>query len=158
MSVDELKIRVYDINVRLFGVFFPAPKMPIVMPFWNHPGVGISSRLAEESLKHLDLLHEVTEPSAPPKVEESPAHSIIRERIAGLLERAAVEERSARVQAEDVYLFQTGMASIYLPHQWLVRKFGGTTVLFGFAFHSTIHVLKEGKQWNVVLEWGNMLL
>jgi cystathionine gamma-synthase len=143
MSADELKIRVFDIDVRLFGVFFPAPKTPVVMPFWNHPGVGISSRLAEESLKHLDLLHEVTASSAPPKLEETPAHSIIRERIAGLLERATSEDRSAKVQAEDVYLFQTGMASIYLPHQWLVSKFGGTTVLFGFAFHSTIHVFED---------------
>jgi cystathionine gamma-synthase len=144
MSADELSIRVFDIDVRLYAVFFPAPKTPVVMPFWSHPGVGISSRLAEESLKHLDLLHEVTDGSSPPKVVESPAHAIIRERIAGLLERAPADPpRKEKVKPDDVYLFQTGMASIYLPHQYLLSKFNGTTVLFGFAFHSTIHVFED---------------
>lgn len=144
LSADELSIHVFDIDVRLYAVFFPAPKTPVMMPFWSHPGVGISSRLAEESLKHLDLLHEVTDDSAAPKVVESPAHGVIRERIAGLLERAPADPpRKAKVTSDDVYLFQTGMASIYLPHQYLLRKFNGTTVLFGFAFHSTIHVFED---------------
>lgn len=114
------------------------------MPFWVNPGVGISSRLAEENLKHLPLLHEVTDDSAPPPVEESPTHVILRERIAGLLERAPADPpRKAKVTADDVYLFQTGMASIYLTHQYLLSKFNGTTVLFGFAFHSTILVFED---------------
>lgn len=88
MSADEIAVRIFDIDVRIYAVFFPAPKMPFVMPFWNHPGVGVSSRLAEGSLKHLDLLHEVTSvpDTAAPKVVESPAHAILRERIAELLE------------------------------------------------------------------------
>ena len=35
------------------------------------------------------------------------------------------------------------MSSIYLPHRYLLSKFNGTTVLFGFAFHSTIHVFED---------------
>jgi cystathionine gamma-synthase len=144
LSANELSIRIFDIDVRLFAVFFPAPKTPVMMPFWSHPGVGISSRLAEESLKHLDLLHEVSGDTPAPEVVESPAHAIIRERIAGLLERATVDPpRKEKVKPEDVYLFQTGMASIYLPHRYLLSKFNGTTVLFGFAFHSTIHVFED---------------
>lgn len=134
----------FDIDVRLFAVFFPAPKTPALMPFWSHPGLGISSRLAEESLKHLELLHEVSGGSPAPEVVESPAHGIIRERIAGLLERAPADPpRKEKVKPEDVYLFQTGMASIYLPHRYLLSKFNGSTVLFGFAFHSTLHVFED---------------
>jgi cystathionine gamma-synthase len=144
LSADQISVRVFDIDVRLYGVFFPAPKTLVVMPFWNHPGVGISSRLAEESLKHLDLLHEVISDSPAPKVVESPAHAILRERIAGLLERAPAEPpRKEKVKPDDVYLFQTGMASIWLPHQYLLSKFNATSVLFGFAFHSTIHVFED---------------
>ena len=144
LSPSELKIRIFDIDVRLFAVFFPAPKTPALMPFWSHPGLGVSSRLAEESLKHLELLHEVSEDSPPPEVVESPAHAIIRERVAGLLERAPADPpRKENVKPEDVYLFQTGMASIYLPHRYLLSKFNGPTVLFGFAFHSTLHLFED---------------
>ena len=90
MAPDELTIKVLDINLRLWAVFFPMPRTPQVMPFWMNPGVGISSRLAEESLKHLDSLHEVTdlESTPAPKVEVSPADGVLRERIAGLMERS----------------------------------------------------------------------
>ncbi|KAG0648231.1 O-succinylhomoserine (thiol)-lyase [Hyphodiscus hymeniophilus] len=145
LSAEEIAVRIFDIDVRLYGVFFPAQKTPVLMPFWSHPGVGISSRLAEESLKHLDLLHEVVSDDSPaPKLADSPAHAVLRERIAGLLERATADPpRKDKVKPDDVYLFQTGMASIWLPHQYLLSKFNGTTVLFGFAFHSTIHVFED---------------
>ena len=140
-----MSVRVFDIDVRLYGVFFPIPKTPVLMAFWSHPGVGISSRLAEESLKHLDLLHEVTSDDSPaPKIGESSTHGIIRERIAALLERAPADPpRAEKVKPDDVYLFQTGMASIWLTHQYMLSKYKGTSVLFGFAFHSTIHVFED---------------
>lgn len=87
LSPDEISIRVFNIHVRLYVVFFPGQKMPIVFPFWMNAGVGISSRVAEDCLKHVDLLKEVTDDSPAPKVEEVPAQGIIRERIATLLER-----------------------------------------------------------------------
>ncbi|KAL2065727.1 hypothetical protein VTL71DRAFT_3397 [Oculimacula yallundae] len=143
LASEDVTIKVLDINVRFYAVFFPLAKMPIVIQFWINPGVGISSRLAEESLKHLDLLHEVTEDEPAPVVEISPADKIIRERIAGLLERAPIAPRKAPVTAEDVFLFQTGMASIYTVHQFLLGKYNLKTVLFGFAFHSTPHVFED---------------
>lgn len=63
--------------------------MPIVFPFWINAGVGISSRVAEDCLKLVDLLHEVSESDPAPTSEESAAQGVIRERIAGLLERVS---------------------------------------------------------------------
>ncbi|KAH7333352.1 pyridoxal phosphate-dependent transferase [Rhexocercosporidium sp. MPI-PUGE-AT-0058] len=143
LAPEDITIKLLDINVRFYAVFYPITKMSIVAQFWINPGVGISSRLAEESLKHLDLLHEVTEDEPAPIVEISPADKILRERIAGLLERAPIAPRKAQVMAEDVYLFQTGMASIYTLHQFLLSKYNAQSVLFGFAFHSTPHIFED---------------
>ncbi|KAG4433980.1 hypothetical protein IFR05_010529 [Cadophora sp. M221] len=143
LAPEDIVVKVLDINVRLYAVFFPIQKMPIVVQFWINPGVGISSRLAEESLKHLDLLREVTNDEPAPTVEISLADKILRERIAGLLERATIAPRKAPVTAQDVYLFQTGMASIYTVHQFLLSKYNAQTVLFGFAFHSTPHIFED---------------
>jgi cystathionine gamma-synthase len=71
-------------------VFFPADRFQVVWPFWINAGVGISSRLAEDCVKHVDLLHEVTESDPAPEQEESVAHGVLRERIAGLLERVRI--------------------------------------------------------------------
>ena len=91
LSPDELETRIYDVEglVRLYVVFFPAQKLPVVWPFWILAGVGISSRLAEDCLKNIELLREVRESDPAPKVEESKAQSVLRERIAGLMERVS---------------------------------------------------------------------
>ena len=145
LSPSEINTKVLDINIRLYAVFFPLRKFAGVTPFWINPGVGISSRLAEKSLKHIDLLHEVTGNEPAPFVPVSPADAILRDRIASLLERAPTPgaERKSLIKAEDIYLFQTGMASIYTVHQFLLSKFNATTVLFGFAFHSTPHIFED---------------
>ena len=144
VSAEEVSIRAFDIHVRLYAVFFAVTKYPTLNTFWQNAGTGLSSRVAEECLNQIELLHEVTDDSAPPKVEESPAHGQIRERIAGLLERAPVgPPRKAKVSPADVYLFQTGMAAIYGVHRYLLKKQNGGSVLFGYAFHSTLHVFDD---------------
>jgi cystathionine gamma-synthase len=87
LSLDDISVKIFDIHVRLYVVFFPAPKMPIVFPFWINAGVGISSRVAEDCVKNVDLLHEVSENDPSPKQKEGAAQGVICERIAGLLER-----------------------------------------------------------------------
>lgn len=124
------------------------------MPFWSNAGVGISSRLAEDALKNLDTLREVTEADIPPYVEdESGWLQALRERIVELMERAPVEpQRPAKVSSEDVYLYQTGMAAIYYVHNILLglRESVSKTVMFGFPFHQTIHIFKN---WGPGLEF-----
>ena len=109
-----------------------------------HSGLGTSSRQAEASLKHLDKLRIIENENEveKPKVERHPAHLEIKEHIAELLERAPITDREKKVQVDDVYLFQTGMASIYSLHTWLIEHFNSEqkSVLFGFAFHHTVHV------------------
>lgn len=120
------------------------PMMPKVIAYWRNTGVGISSRLAEESMKHIELLHEVVDESLPPAYQLCAAQSILQERIATLMNRApAGPPRAANVAPSDVYLFQSGMASIYCVHEYLLSKYNSKTVLFGFAFHSTPHVFED---------------
>lgn len=146
VPADQISIRVFDIDVRLYGVLFPMEKTMFVMPYWMNAGVGISSRLAEESLKHIELLHEVTDGSEAPKYELCAAHGVLKERIAGLVNRATVgPKRDVQVGEKDVYLFQTGMSAIYTLHTYLLtlHDSGAKTVLFGFAFHATPHVFED---------------
>lgn len=140
---EDITIRIFDVDVRLYAVFFPVSNTPAVQPFWTHSGAGISSRLAEESLKHLDLLREVTGDESGPEVKESRAHAEVRERVAGLLERSLVSVRQERVSPDDVYLYQTGMSAIYHVQQYLLSRYNAKSVLFGFAFFSTPEVFNN---------------
>lgn len=108
--------------------------------------MGISSRLAEDCLKEVDTLQEVSLPLSVPEtpVKEGQAHQVLRDRIASLMNRApAGPPRTREVASDDVYLFQTGMSSIYSVHQYLTKKLNQQTVLFGFAFHATPHVFED---------------
>lgn len=146
LTEDQISIRVFDVESRFFAVIIPAQKMMSIIPFWTNAGLGISSRMAEEALGRIELLREVNreeEDKGMPVREESPAQGVLRERIAGLLERAPVGKREKKVQPGDVYLFPTGMGAIYGLHRLLLKRENKGSVLFGFAFHSTIHVLED---------------
>jgi cystathionine gamma-synthase len=62
---------------------------------------------------------------------------------ADLIQAPIGPPRKVTVSPDDVYLFQTGMASIYYVHQYLLSMYNTKSVLFGFAFHSTPHVLED---------------
>jgi cystathionine gamma-synthase len=144
LKEEDLSIRVFETSIRVYVVFYPAPKTPILAMYWANAGVGLCSRLAEDALKDIDLLREVTDDSLPPRTPDSPAYGVIKERIADLLERSPVgPPRKAKVSPNDVFLFPTGMAAIYSLHQYLLGHFNSTSILFGFAFHSTIHVFED---------------
>lgn len=141
---DKVHIRIFKSHVNLYAVFFPAESMGVVHGFWLNAGVGVSSRLAEDSLKHVGLSHEVANDAPRPPFNDSPAHIQIRERIAGLLDRAPAEPHTrTKVSPDDIYLYQTGMSAIYWVHRYLLNKYNASSVLFGFAFHSTIHILQD---------------
>jgi cystathionine gamma-synthase len=89
LSLEKFLVKVFDVHVRLYVVFCPAAKMPIVWSFWIHYGVGISSRLAEDCMKQINLLHEVSDSDSPPTLEEVKAQVVIRERIVDLFERVS---------------------------------------------------------------------
>jgi cystathionine gamma-synthase len=105
-----------------------------------------SSRFAEANLNHLDQLTEiaVSEDEASRSSFEGSAHELLRDRIVQYLERAPLNPGfQPRPSTKDIYFYQTGMASIYKPHSYMLKLYQGTTVLFGMAFMNTITAFQE---------------
>lgn len=151
MEEENLGYRCVDIGgVRLYLVTYPKPKTPGIIGAWQNPGIGVSNRLAEHLLKNIDSLTEVKfEPgSAPPPTEylpEGKAHGKLRERIAGLLHRAAINPEKVKAETKDIFLYSTGMAAIFAAHNTLLEHRPGSVVILGIAFHSTVHYLHESS-------------
>jgi cystathionine gamma-synthase len=148
----DLTFKVADINkVRIYVVVYPMQKTPGILGLWQLYGTGISTRLAEDLLKHLDTLVEVPfdggvnlETVPPPTwLPEVPAHAQLRERINWLLHRAPVAPDRAKTTGDDVYLYQTGMASIYRLHEAIMQVRNGPAVPLGSIFHHTFHIFTE---------------
>ncbi|KAI1742720.1 PLP-dependent transferase [Xylaria scruposa] len=144
VPVDQIRVRSFVAKDRFFAVIFPQDSRPTVGGFWSTPGVGISSRFAEANLLHASEVSEVsvTEPDGTRSHFEGPTHQCLRERIARLLNRAALDS-NLQPSSDDVYFFPTGMASIYKPHSYMLSLGPGTTVLFGMAFMNTLTLFEE---------------
>ncbi|KAF2499867.1 cystathionine gamma-synthase, converts cysteine into cystathionine [Lophium mytilinum] len=150
---DNIFIRIFDVHIRVWAVFFPPPppfgpdhKPPGVMgSFWSNAGVGLSTRQGADAMDHIELLHEVSATDPLTIAESSESFATLRKRITSLIQRAPIDEaRAAKVTPDDVYLYQTGMSSIYSIHRYLLSSSrSGSTVLFGFSFHSTFHVFED---------------
>jgi cystathionine gamma-synthase len=141
---EQLTIRAFEANgLRVYMVLFPMPQMPNVVPWWQNTGTGISSRLAEYMLKDIASLKEVDIDSPRPQWDQGPTQALSK-RIVDLLEREPVvgPARTTKVQPRDVYLYTSGMTAICAVHDYLLRWRTGPTVLFGLAFHQTIHIFE----------------
>ena len=146
LTKTDMSIRVFDVGLqRIWAVLFPASKTPNMVMFWVNPGVGISDRLAEEALKHVDEIREVSDETkiSPPASITSPAHERLQQRIVDLLSRAPIDPSRKQPSPDDVYLFQTGMSAIYRLHGYLLKTYNLPTVLFGFPFHATHHLYDD---------------
>jgi len=124
--------------------------VPLVQPFWVHSGMTISSREAEEALKHVDTCKEIPM-STPPNDFDKVLQSKLSGRIAGLLNRARIErtwsndfEPSPIQPDRDVFLLPTGMAAIYFVHTCLLkwRSSASKAILLGVPYQSTPYILK----------------
>lgn len=160
----ELTFRVVDIaGVRLYVLVFPAAKTSGIIGLWQNHGTGITTRLSQDLLAKIEenpdvfKVHEfeatgedannipLPEATYLPEVE---AHSQLRERIAELMKRASITAEAAeKLDADDVYLYPTGMAAIYYLHKILTREVEqtskGTVVVLGSVFHNSWHVFEE---------------
>ena len=152
-SADEVSIRAFDFRFRVFATVFPAARTKTIIGFWRDSGTAVSTRFAEDCLKHIDQLKEVPLESDPSGLPTTIAYEILKGRIAELLERAPSSQHSVKVSPDDVYLFQTGMSSIYLTHLYLSATRPGTTILYGFAFHSTPHIFEKYGANTSHFEW-----
>lgn len=102
---------VLDSNQTIYMVTFPEDFMPKAKSFWQHSGLGISTRFATFWLDNAPFLNDQKELSVTgrlPPEDADKAHYILRERISDLL-----STKDSQVGAEDVYLYPTGMSAIY---------------------------------------------
>ena len=146
LDQSDMSTRVFDAGPqRIWAVFFPASKTPNMVMFWVVPGVGISDRFAEEALKHVDKIREVSNQKAisPPASITSPDYGKLQQRIVDLLSRAPIDPSRKQPSTNDVYLFQTGMSAIYRMHEFLLKTYNLPTVLFGFPFHASHHLYDD---------------
>ncbi|KAF2173375.1 hypothetical protein M409DRAFT_48361 [Zasmidium cellare ATCC 36951] len=154
MQSEEVHVKAFDFRIRLWAVVFPAKKTEAAIPFWQDAGTGISSRIAKECLDRCHLLKPVDDltDGKDRLSTDSSAFEIVKSRIAENLNRSPISARPRSVASTDVFLYPTGMAAIYQLQRYLnnsgVRP--GTTILFGFVFHSTPHVY---KQWSSAFKW-----
>ncbi|KAJ4176278.1 hypothetical protein NW767_015410 [Fusarium falciforme] len=144
-----MSIRAFVAKDVFYTVVFPSEHKTVVSKFWSTPGAGISSRFAEANLEAIHELKEVSISTAKNLdmarlAFDGPAHQTIRERIVFYLDRSSRDpHRAPRPTESDVYLYQTGMASIYRPHRYMLDLYNGTTVLFGMAFMNTLNVFED---------------
>lgn len=159
LSPADLSFKVVDVHgVRLYIVIFPMDKGPGIIGVWQSPGTGVSTRLAEYLLPHIDTLKEVpfdtpgdgdvsAEKVPPPTwLPEGEAHGKLREKITELLHRGALQPDKVKVKPDDVYLFPTGMASIYRAYDMVTRWRRGTIVALGSIFHNTWHLFNDSPE------------
>ena len=131
--------------LRLYALFCPLEIGPHAMSFWRLAGTGISSRLAEQCLKHLDDARDASDSYAELTLGAvgSLAYDNLCQRIAYLLNRAPVDTRiHVQVSATDVLLYQTGMSAIYHAHQVLLDWRGSESIVFGFPYELTLKMIE----------------
>lgn len=110
--------------------------------FWKLAGVGVSSRFAEANLAHLQCLRAIPILSCPDSRPgfDGPSLDTLRESIIACLKRAPLHKEAPRPSATDVYLYPSGMASVYRTHMYMSEHYQGTTVLFGVTFVHTLRM------------------
>lgn len=143
---DSICIRAFKARDYFWAVIFAEEYFSLVRGFWSRPGVGISSRFAEANLAFCEQLEEidVSDGSYTRLSFDSTDHEALRQRIVSHIDRASQRPASLRrLDPSDVYLFPSGMASIYKPHTYLSSLYNGKTVLFGMAFMDTVVALEE---------------
>jgi cystathionine gamma-synthase len=145
-----MTFKVLDIHgVRVYGIFFHMSKAAGIIGFWQHPGIGISTRLADFLRSHVDTLQDLPLDGSkigdeddyvfipkPTYLLDTPVHGQLRERIVSLMKRAPApappdtsisgppiltyeDPVAPQLTSEDVYLFPTGMAALYRLHSYL---------------------------------------
>lgn len=133
-------------SIYLHAIIYPKAGLKLAMAFWRLTGLGISSRLAEDCLKHIDSLHKATEINIAERSPEqtwTPAHQKICQRIVELLKRSPIRiPRLTELTCSDVYLYQSGMSAIYHVQHLLLKWRGMESVVFGFPYELTLKVLE----------------
>ncbi|KAL5530065.1 STR2_2 [Sanghuangporus sanghuang] len=144
-------------GVELYAVFFRPELWKIAKSFWQHAGMGISSRYADMILDQLEAGYKLDIVEKPPTNElnmDSRAQEekcTLRRRIANLINdnrcrpSPSLREQSLGnepAEEDHVFLYPTGMAAIWHAHQLsLAFSSGSKCICFGFSYTDTIKVI-----------------
>ncbi|KAL8730729.1 MAG: hypothetical protein Q9181_004567 [Wetmoreana brouardii] len=142
---DSVLLRPEISTLRLYAVFFREESLKHAAIFWRLTGLGISSRLAEDCLESLDAPRVVPVAEAPALKGHisSPAFTLIRTRIAKILNNSSGSQRATKaIVDDDVYLYPSGMAAIYYLHQTLFSWRRTPSIVFGFPYELTLKILE----------------
>ncbi|KOS20669.1 putative cystathionine gamma-synthase [Escovopsis weberi] len=149
----QIRIRTFTAKDVIYAVIFPAEYTAVLSGFWLLAGVGVSSRFGETNAKHQHQLPDGLKEVSLDSIQgldrdrsqfDAAVHQTLRERIVSLLDRAPLAPAAEpRPTAGDVYLFPSGMATIYKPITYLPAHLRGINVLFGMAFTNTVTLLTE---------------
>lgn len=130
----------------VYAVVCPPEACQSATVFWRLTGTGISSRQADNYLQNIfDLRPTPLDVSTiqRPSTISHPVYDVLRSRIAALVERTPANlPRPKKVTDSDVFLYQSGMSSIYHIHQLLLQLRGGESVILGFAYELTIKMME----------------
>ncbi len=152
----------YRKEAKIAVVFIPKEEFPLAKNYWQHSGEGISSRLGEYVLQELQIaennLQEDKDKEYKLFIEErfgrnlnlsfvNEAKQALKRRIAGTL-RENDEDLKIEVQRsvseDDIFLYPSGMASIFNAHQAILKTLPNEkSVCFGFPYVDTLNILKK---------------
>ncbi|KAH7886863.1 pyridoxal phosphate-dependent transferase [Phlebopus sp. FC_14] len=153
----------------IYIVLFPVEVYKIARQFWQHSGLGISSRVAElclsllvqsplptpsvvsacDGAEHLTNISDERGGRNLPSSEGLVAKFALRRRIASLLVHDDVRSGSSllgcrKVTEDDVFLFPCGMAAIWNAHQLLLgARHPSKSVVFGFPYTDTLKIVEK---------------
>jgi cystathionine gamma-synthase len=135
----------HDNLAPLWAVVYPESARASAASFWRLTGLGISSRLAETYLERT-IFTDPTQFSEVPRtlVCRCPkVYDKLRGRIADMLARATIGLPSRKlVSPSDVFLFPSGMATVYHVHHMLLQWRNGGSVMMGFPYELTLKILE----------------
>ncbi len=118
----------------IFIVIYPIAAETWALKYWRHTGEGISSRRADALLRGAQ------------ERDGAAAKQIIRDRVAG----------HAGANAEDVFLFKSGMAAIYTAFRAAARLQPAREVVqFGFPYVDTLKILQDFGSPHRFMPFGN---
>lgn len=143
-------------QLEIHGASFPPPFAKLAKSFWQHAGLGVSSRYADRVLSLIEADgRELRVGSGDNPILRSNLASEeklkIRQRLCALYPIESPEEDKTiaswngdRVAVDDMYLYPTGMSAIFHIHQVCMSMFPARkSVSFGFSYTDTFKVLEK---------------
>lgn len=156
---DGLNVRIVrvaiDEKALLSAVFVPSSEAHLGKQYWQHTGEGVSSRFAEYALGNLsvsssDSINDATGNATADEGKES----FVEERFGRNLDLSFAQEaktalmkriaQNINASEQDVYLYPTGMTSIFSAFRAVDAFRGGKkSIVYGFPYVDSLQIQKK---------------